>query len=97
MKKIAWLSFYFIFALILFSSVSSAYIDPSSMTYLIEIVAGAVLTIGATAGFYWKRIKKNAKEKQFLMKKDAEEKSTVFENEVNENMDLVWEDDKAEK
>ena len=33
-----------------------AYIDPSSMTYLIQIIAGAAIAIGAGVGFYWKRI-----------------------------------------
>ncbi len=35
---------------------SHAYIDPSSMTYLIQIIAGAAIAVGAGIGFYWKRI-----------------------------------------
>lgn len=34
------------------------YIDPSSMTYLIQIIAGIVIAAGAGLAFYWKRIKR---------------------------------------
>ena len=34
------------------------YIDPSSMTYLIQIIAGVVIAAGAGLAFYWKRIKR---------------------------------------
>ena len=34
------------------------YIDPSSMTYLIQILAGVVIAAGAGLAFYWKRIRR---------------------------------------
>lgn len=52
-----------------------AYIDPSSMTYLIQIVAGVVVAATAGIGFYWKRIrryfrnKKRAREEAAMMQK----------------------------
>lgn len=43
-----------------------AYIDPSSMTYLIQIIAGVAIAAVAGIGFYWKRIKRH-----FRSKRDA--------------------------
>lgn len=42
----------------------AAYIDPSSMTYLIQIIAGVVIAAGAGIGFYWKRIKRHFRNKK---------------------------------
>lgn len=42
----------------------SAYIDPSSMTYLIQIIAGVVVAAGAGVGFYWKRIRRYFRNKK---------------------------------
>ena len=42
----------------------AAYIDPSSMTYLIQIIAGVVIAAGAGIGFYWKRIKRYFRSKK---------------------------------
>ena len=47
-----------------------AYIDPSSMTYLIQIIAGVVIAAGAGVGFYWKRIKRYFRNKR-LAREDA--------------------------
>ena len=41
-----------------------AYIDPSSMTYLIQIIAGVVIAAGAGVGFYWKRIRRSIQKKK---------------------------------
>ena len=42
----------------------AAYIDPSSMTYLIQIIAGVVIAAGAGIGFYWKRIRRSLRKKE---------------------------------
>lgn len=36
----------------------AAYIDPSAMTYIIQIIAGVVIAAGAAFGFYLRRIKR---------------------------------------
>lgn len=41
----------------------SAYIDPSVMTYAIQIVAGIVVAVGAVAGVWWKKAKRKVKDK----------------------------------
>lgn len=58
-----------------------AYIDPSSMTYLIQIIAGVVIAAGAGLGFYWKRIRRHMRKKQ----EDAAEQIVAF----SQGSDLV--------
>ncbi len=58
MKKAIAFVYFFVCATLLFSRSAFAYIDPSSMTYLIQIVAGAAIALGAGVGFYWKRIRR---------------------------------------
>ena len=45
------------------STYASAYLDPSVMTYTIQVVAGVVVAIGAVAGVYWRRAKKKVQDK----------------------------------
>ncbi len=49
---------------------AAAYMDPSAMTYLIQIVAGVVIATGAALTIYWKKIrlwlKKRNKAKQAM-------------------------------
>ena len=42
-----------------------AYLDPASMTYVIQIVAGAVIAGGVAIGIYWRKMK------LFFIKKKA--------------------------
>lgn len=42
---------------------ASAYIDPSVMTYTIQIVAGIVVAVGAVVGIWWRRAKKTVQDK----------------------------------
>lgn len=65
MKKFAKFIFYvlsgmFLFAdfMLLFGLNGQAYIDPSVITYLIQIVSGVVISLGAFFGVYGRKIKK---------------------------------------
>ena len=49
--------------MLLFGVNSNAYIDPSVMTYVIQVVAGVVIAVGAVAGIYWRKAKKKVNEK----------------------------------
>ena len=40
-----------------------AYLDPSVMTYTIQVVAGVVVAVGAVAGIYWRKAKKKVQYK----------------------------------
>ena len=48
-------------SIFLFETNALAYIDPSVMTYGIQVVAGLVIAVGATIGIVWRNAKKKAK------------------------------------
>lgn len=61
-----------------------AYLDPSVMTYAIQVVAGIVVAIGAVAGIYWRKAKKKVQEKLGIdenAKKEVEEDIVEFSDE----------------
>lgn len=63
MKKLLRLSYFFsCFAVINMIS-AHAYLDPSVMTYTIQIVAGIAVAVGAVAGVYWRKAKKVLQDK----------------------------------
>ena len=54
-----------------------AYLDPSVMTYTIQVVAGVVVAVGAVAGIYWRKAKKKVQDKLGI---DANVKKSVEED-----------------
>lgn len=44
--------------MVMFPLTTFAYLDPSVMTYTIQVVAGVVVAVGAVIGIYWRRAKK---------------------------------------
>lgn len=44
--------------------VKLAYLDPSSTTLIIQIVAGVVITVGTVLGIYWRKMKNAVKKKK---------------------------------
>jgi len=51
-------SYFFICFLMLFATTASAYIDPASSTYILQIIAGVFIAGGITMGIYWQKIKR---------------------------------------
>ena len=56
----------------------SAYIDPSAMTYIIQLVAGMAIAAGAAFGFYFRKIKRafsriGNKDKVYVGETDADD------------------------
>lgn len=49
--------------LFLFSTSASAYIDPSTTTFVIQAVAGVAIAIGAAVVVYWRKAKKKVMNK----------------------------------
>ena len=49
----------FVFAFVMFGSFSpaSAYIDPATTSYMLELIVGIVVVGGAAFGYYWRKIK----------------------------------------
>ena len=58
MKKAAVFLYFFFFSSMLFSVTAQAYIDPSAMTYMIQIAAGVAIAAGAGLSYYFQRIKR---------------------------------------
>lgn len=60
---------------------ASAYLDPSVMTYTIQVVAGVLVAVGAVIGIYWRKAKKKVQDKLGIdenAKKEVEEDIIEF-------------------
>jgi len=77
MKKILRFSYFFICFAVIFMVPVRAYLDPSVMTYAIQVVAGIAVAVGAVVGVYWRRAKR------YLSKKFG----------IDENANKIVEDD----
>ena len=55
--------FMFISLSVALSNNAMAYIDPSVMTYAIQVGAGVLVAIGAVVGVRWRRAKRKVQEK----------------------------------
>lgn len=58
MKKVLSFAYFFFFASLLCSVTALAYIDPSAMTYMVQLIAGIAIAAGAGASFYFRKIKR---------------------------------------
>lgn len=59
-----------------FSTRAMAYVDPSVMTYTVQIIAGVAVAIGAVVGVYWRKAKRKVQQKLGIdenAKKEVEE------------------------
>lgn len=63
MKKFFARVFFVVGLMLTFSTTAFAYLDPSVMTYAIQVVAGVVVAVGAVIGIYWRRAKKKVQDK----------------------------------
>lgn len=61
LKKVLKFLYFFVFSMMLFSTYAFAYLDPSTMTYAIQVVAGVFIAAGAFIGIYWHKIKRTLK------------------------------------
>lgn len=62
-KMLRTVCFVSICSMLMFGLNANAYIDPSVMTYMIQVVAGIVVAVGAVTGVYLRKIKKKVGEK----------------------------------
>lgn len=63
---------------------AAAYLDPSVMTYTIQVVAGILVAMGAVAGMAWRRTKKKIQDKLGIdknAKKEVEDDIVEFTDE----------------
>lgn len=64
-----------------------AYLDPSVMTYAIQIIAGIVVAVGAVVGICWRKAKKKVSDKLGIdedAKKEKEEDIVMTDAEGTE-------------
>ena len=61
---------------------ANAYIDPSVMTYMIQVVAGIVVAVGAVIGVYWRRAKKKMQDKLGIEEKKEYESDDIQVDEL---------------
>jgi len=50
-------------SMLMFGLNGHAYIDPSVMTYMIQVVAGIAVAVGAVAGIYIRRLRRKVSQK----------------------------------
>ena len=62
MKVIGFL-YFMMCGLFLMARPAYAYIDPSVMTFAVQVVAGVAIAVGAVVGVLWRRAKKKVQEK----------------------------------
>ena len=72
----------FLLAMAGFSNTASAYIDPSAMTYIVQVVVGIVVVGGAAFGFYFNKLKRAFRKKG---EKKAEAVQVVAEEDIDDN------------
>ena len=58
MKTVMLACFVAFCSMMMFGMNANAYIDPSVMTYLIQVIAGIVVAVGAVVGIYFRKAKK---------------------------------------
>ena len=63
MKKFFARVFFAVCLMLTFSTTAFAYLDPSVMTYTIQVVAGVIVAVGAVVGIYWRKAKKKVQDK----------------------------------
>lgn len=81
MKKIFRYLYFTVCAALALSINASAYLDPSVMTYAIQVVAGVLVAAGAVIGVYWRKAKKKVQDKLGIdenAKKEVEEDVVEF-------------------
>ena len=76
MKKLLGRLYFVICFVLILSLSASAYLDPSVMTYAIQIIAGIAVAVGAVVGIYLRKAKKKVQDKLGIdenSKKEQEE------------------------
>lgn len=85
-SKVIYSVFNILCLLVVFSTTAFAYLDPSVMTYTIQVVAGVVVAVGAVIGIYWRRAKKKV---QNTLGIDENAKKEVEEDVIEINDDTA--------
>lgn len=71
---------FFVLGTFFFSTTANAYIDPSAMTYIVQVIVGIVIACGAALGFYLKKIKRIFKKEDKPAENHVQQAPANFEN-----------------
>lgn len=63
LKNITAFSAFFALGMAFFSRSANAYIDPSSMTYIVQLIVGIVIAGGGAFVFYFRKLKRKLSKK----------------------------------
>ena len=74
----------FFAAMLVFGVTANAYIDPSVMTYVIQIAAGVIVAVGAVLGVYIRKAKKKINDKLGI---DENKNKEVEDDEIVADID----------
>lgn len=62
------------------ATLPAAYIDPATTTYIIQIIVGAVIALGAVIGIFWSKIKRLFRKKDPAAEQAAAERAFSAES-----------------
>ena len=57
-KNVFWVAYFTFFMILAMPTRTWAYVDPATLTYVIQIVAGVFIAGGVAVSIYWRKIKK---------------------------------------
>lgn len=73
-KRLIGLVYFLFFGTLLTLRSASAYIDPATTSYIIQIVAGVFIALGATVAVFWRKITFWFKKKKALRAQKKKER-----------------------
>jgi hypothetical protein len=82
MKKILKFTYFFIFAMLFCTRYAYAYLDPSALTYMVQIIAGVFIAGGAAIGIFWSRLKRKVKGKKI----EEDTRETIDVDDINDEI-----------
>lgn len=65
-----------------------AYLDPSVVTYIIQVVVGVAIAVGAVFYVYWRKAKQKVTEKLGIgveTKKEVEDEVVMYDSRADQN------------
>ena len=83
MKKVLSVLYFTICFSMMLITPAFAYIDPSVMTYAIQVVAGIAVSVGAVVGIWWRKAKKKVQNTLGIdenAKKEVEEDVVIIDD-----------------
>ena len=76
--RIFWVTYFTFFLILAMPTHAWAYVDPATLTYVVQIIAGVFIAGGVAVGVYWRKIKKLfSKDKTSVKKHESTEQERI--------------------